>query len=103
MKIFAALLLCSSALLAQAPAPAKSPKKPAPAADPATPAAPVREAKPAKAQAKGAGLVASKDTKTFHRHDCKFAVKIKPENRVIYADKAEAEKDGAKPCKICKP
>lgn len=99
-KTLALMLLSGSLLCAQAPAPAKSPKKPAPAAEPATPS---REAKPAKAQPKGAGLVASKDSKTFHRHDCKFAVKIKPENRVVYADKAEAEKDGAKACKICKP
>jgi methylphosphotriester-DNA--protein-cysteine methyltransferase len=50
-----------------------------------------------------AGLVGNKDSKTYHQADCKTAAKMKPANRVTLASKAEAEKQGFKACKVCKP
>lgn len=54
-------------------------------------------------QEKEQGFVASKDGGKYHRSSCRMAKKIKPENKVAYASKAEAEKDGKAPCGICKP
>ena len=83
-----AFLLAGSLAFAQAPA--KDAKKPAPAAK--------AEAKPA-----AGGFVGNKDSKTLHRAGCKMAAKLKPENKVTFATKAEAEKAGFKACKVCKP
>ncbi len=92
MKLIAtALLLAGTLAFAQAP---KEPKKPAPAAK--------AEAKPAPAPTAG-GFVGNKDSKTLHKADCKLAAKMKAENKVTFATKAEAEKAGYKPCKVCKP
>jgi competence protein ComEC len=85
-------LLFAASLVAQAPAP-----KAAPAAKPA-PAAPA--AKPAPA---ATGIVANKDSKIFHKADCKGIAKMKAENKVSFASSAEATKAGYKPCKTCKP
>jgi hypothetical protein len=94
-RLMTALLLAAGVAVSAQPALAgqkaskKAPvAKPAPAAKP-TPAA--------------AGFVASKETKTYHRADCKFAAKIKDANRVTFATAAEAAKAGYKPCKVCKP
>lgn len=56
----------------------------------------------AKPAASGA-LVANKDSKTYHRADCKSAAKIKEANRASFASAAEADKAGYKACKVCKP
>lgn len=97
MKLFAAaLLLVTASALAQTPAP----KKPAPAP------APKVEAKPApKAEAKPAatGFVANKASKVYHTADCAVGAKIKAENKVTLATKADADKGGFKACKVCKP
>lgn len=99
MKSLALALLTSSLVLAQAPA--KEAKKAAPAPAKAAPAAaPKTEAKPAPAPA---GIVANKDSKTFHKADCKMAAKMKAENKTTFASKADAEKAAFKPCKVCKP
>lgn len=100
MKIAALLFLAASLAFAQTPA--KDAKKPAPV-----------KAEPAKTEAaKGAikagdptpaGLVGNKDSKTYHKADCKSAAKMKPANKVALASKAEAEKAGYKACKVCKP
>jgi len=96
MKLFAAaLLLVTASAFAQAPA-----KKPAPAP------APKVEAKPApKAEAKPAatGFVANKASKVYHKADCAVGAKIKADNKVMLATKADAEKAGYKACKVCKP
>jgi len=96
MKLFAAaLLLVTASAFAQAPA-----KKPAPAP------APKVEAKPApKAEAKPAatGFVANKASKVYHKADCAVGAKIKADNKVMLATKADAEKGGYKACKVCKP
>jgi len=93
-----AATLALGPLQAQAPAKEAKKDKKAPAAAPA----PKAEAKPAPAPAAG-GFVGNKDSKTFHKADCKTAAKMKAENRVAFASKAEAEKAGMKPCKVCKP
>ena len=89
--LFALLLAASVAAMAQAP-------KPAPA--PAKPAAPA--AAPAKA-APAAALVGNKESKTFHKADCKNAAKMKEANKTTFATAAEATKAGYKACKVCKP
>lgn len=100
-----ALLFCSALVLplqAQAPKDTKKPATPpAKAAEPAKPAA--KPAEPAKAAPAAAGLVGNKDSKTFHKADCQHAGKMKAENKVALASKAEAEKQGYKACKVCKP
>lgn len=100
MKLAALLVLATSLAFAQGPA--KDAKKPAPVkAEPA-------KAEPAKGTIKPGeptpgGFVGNKDSKTYHRADCKSAAKMKPANRVALASKAEAEKAGYKACKTCKP
>ena len=97
MKLFVTtFLLVGTMAFAQAPA---KDAKPAPAA-PATKVAPApkTEAKPAIG-----GFLGNKDSKTLHKADCKMAIKLKPENKVTFATKAEAEKAGYKACKVCKP
>ena len=100
MKLFATALLLAGTL-AFAQAPAKDAKKavPAPAKTTAAPA-PKAEAKPTPAVG---GIVANKDSKVFHKADCKMAAKMKAENKTTFATKAEAEKAGFKACKVCKP
>lgn len=90
MKPFLAAALLCLPLLAQAPAP--KPAKPAPA-----PAA-----KPAAAPA-ASGFVGNKDSKTCHKADCKTAAKMKAANKVSFASAAEAQAQGFKACKVCKP
>ncbi|MBP7618393.1 MAG: hypothetical protein KA743_07755 [Geothrix sp.] len=69
---------------------------PAPATKPAT--------KPAAPAAKPAGaILANKDSKTYHRPDCKVAAKMKAANQTSFATAAEADKAGYKACKVCKP
>jgi hypothetical protein len=74
---------------------------------PATPPAKAEPAKPEAAKAKitpsAGGFVGNKDSKVFHKADCKTAVKMKAENKTTFASKAEAEKAGFKACKVCKP
>ena len=45
----------------------------------------------------------NQETKTCHRADCRMAAKMKADKKVSFASKAEAEKQGYKPCKVCKP
>jgi len=51
----------------------------------------------------GYGYVASKNSKVFHKPECRWAKRIKPENLVGYSSKNEAIKAGKRPCKQCKP
>jgi len=95
--LLALLLAASVAAIAQDPK-----AKPAPAAKPA--AAPAAKPAPAAAPAKATGaIVANKDSKTYHRADCKSAAKIKDANKTSFASAAEADKAGYKACKVCKP
>ena len=58
---------------------------------------------PARTAATSSAIIANKDSKIFHRADCKLASKMKDSNRVSFASAAEAEKAGYKACKVCKP
>lgn len=74
-----------------------------PAAAPAPPAKAAPAAGPAKATAPAGAILANKDSKTFHKADCKTAAKIKEANKTTFASAAEATKAGYKACKVCKP
>jgi hypothetical protein len=58
---------------------------------------------PRKLPAVGYKYVASKNSKVFHRADCRWAQRIKPENLTGYNTRAEAIQAGKRPCKQCKP
>jgi hypothetical protein len=47
--------------------------------------------------------VASKSSKVFHKPDCIWARRIKPENLVYYSSRDEAINAGKRPCKQCNP
>jgi len=47
--------------------------------------------------------VASKNSKVFHKPECRWAKRIKPENLVGYNSRDKAIKAGKRPCKLCKP
>lgn len=47
--------------------------------------------------------VASSSGKKYHRQDCRYALKIKEENRIYFQSSAEAEEKGYLPCKSCNP
>lgn len=47
------------------------------------------------------GFVANKESKVFHLPTCRLVAKIKPENKVWYANRDEAQKAGYAPCKVC--
>jgi hypothetical protein len=57
-------------------------------------------AKPTVAEYK---YVASKNSKVFHRPECRFARIISPDNLVGYSNRDEAISAGKRPCKSCKP
>ncbi|MBN2455315.1 MAG: hypothetical protein JXB29_02070 [Sedimentisphaerales bacterium] len=65
---------------------------------------PKGQAKPAdRADAAKNRYVASKNSKVFHRSDCPWAKKIKPENMIGYENRRQAISAGKRPCKRCKP
>jgi hypothetical protein len=47
--------------------------------------------------------VASKNSKVFHKPDCRWAKRIKPANLVTYSTRDKAIEAGKRPCKFCKP
>lgn len=61
------------------------------------------ESKEAAAETTENIYVASKNSRVFHKADCYAAKRISPKNLVRYKSRAEAIKDGKRPCKICKP
>ncbi len=87
------LLAASVAAFAQDAKAKPTPAAPKPAAAPAAKVAP----------APVAAIVANKDSKTFHKADCKLAAKIKDSNKTTFPTAAEATKAGYKACKVCKP
>ncbi len=48
-------------------------------------------------------LVGSKSSKKYHRPDCRFAQKIKPENLISFSGVEDARREGYLPCKVCNP
>ncbi|NYT03006.1 MAG: hypothetical protein GKC10_09675 [Methanosarcinales archaeon] len=51
----------------------------------------------------GEGFVGSKTSKKYHLPTCRYAVKILPEKRLVFASREEAESRGYEPCKVCNP
>jgi sugar phosphate isomerase/epimerase len=47
--------------------------------------------------------VASENGEVFHKPECRWAKRIKPENLVVYNSRDEAINAGKRPCKSCKP
>lgn len=47
--------------------------------------------------------VGSVTSDKYHRPDCSYAKKIKPENRINFSDIWEAREAGYSPCKVCNP
>ncbi len=47
-------------------------------------------------------FVASKKSKKYHKADCRFAKRIKPDNKICFESKAEAEKKGYVPAHCLK-
>ncbi len=47
--------------------------------------------------------VASKNSKVFHKAECEWAKKVKPENLTGHSSRDEAVRAGKRPCKLCKP
>ena len=47
------------------------------------------------------GFVGNKEAKVFHLPTCRLVAKIRPENKVLYANREDARKAGLSPCKIC--
>ncbi len=42
-------------------------------------------------------------SKKYHRLDCRYALKIKPENCIYFQSNEDAEGQGYLPCKVCNP
>lgn len=51
----------------------------------------------------GGQFVGSKSSKKYHLPGCRFAQKIKPENKITFLSAEEAESQGYLPCKSCHP
>lgn len=103
MRVLLTLCLAALPVLAQAPAKDKA-KAPAAKEAKAPAAKETKAATPAPAPApKATAFVGHKESKTFHKAECRMAAKIKDANKVTFAAKAEADKAGFKACKVCKP
>ena len=50
-----------------------------------------------------ATLVGSSTSKKYHRSDCRYVAKIKPENRINFTSPEDAKRQGYLPCKSCNP
>lgn len=61
------------------------------------------EASSSSSQEDGGKLVGSITSKKYHRPDCRYALKIKPDNRIYFQSQEDAEKQGYLPCKVCSP
>jgi hypothetical protein len=55
------------------------------------------------AESSSAQLVGSTSSNKYHRPDCRYAAKIKPENRIYFRSAEEAERKGYEACKSCSP
>ena len=50
-----------------------------------------------------AAFMGSITSKKYHRLDCRYALKIKPENRIYFQSVEDAKGQGYLPCKSCSP
>jgi hypothetical protein len=48
-------------------------------------------------------FVGSVNSDVYHYPSCTYASRIKPENRIWFADVADALNHGYRPCKVCNP
>jgi len=48
-------------------------------------------------------FVGSSTSKKYHRLDCRYAAKIKPENKIYFSGEEDARTQGYLPCKTCNP
>ncbi len=48
-------------------------------------------------------LVGCSTSKKYHRLDCRYVAKIKPENRINFVSPEDAKRQGYLPCKSCNP
>ena len=55
-----------------------------------------------KEESKG-NFVGSSTSKKYHLPDCRYALKIKQENKVYFQSAEEAKSQGYLPCKSCHP
>jgi methylphosphotriester-DNA--protein-cysteine methyltransferase len=68
------------------------------------PLAGCNEKEPAQAQNAQAELfVGSANSDKYHLPECKHAKNISSHNRVVFKNTEEAENNGYKACKVCKP
>jgi hypothetical protein len=51
----------------------------------------------------GEKFVGSSSSKKYHTLDCRYAQKIKPENRIYFSSEEDARSQGYLPCKVCIP
>ncbi len=47
------------------------------------------------------GFVGNKESKVFHLPACRLVAKIKPGNKVLFANREDARKAEFTPCKVC--
>lgn len=66
-------------------------------------ASPSLDASASRSADKEARLVGSSTSKKYHRPDCRYALKIKPENKITFASIEDAQRQGYLPCKTCSP
>ncbi|OHB75681.1 MAG: hypothetical protein A2Z34_10030 [Planctomycetes bacterium RBG_16_59_8] len=50
-----------------------------------------------------ARFIGNKESKKFHKPDCKHAAGISPRNRIPFDDRDAAKDQRYRPCEICKP
>ena len=87
-----------------APAPATLPSgAPPPKAGNTAPRPTVGAAPLAAAPLAAGAYFGSKERRTLHRAGCRSGDRIRPENRVVFANPAVATQAGYTPCKICRP
>jgi methylphosphotriester-DNA--protein-cysteine methyltransferase len=48
-------------------------------------------------------FVGSVNSDVYHYPSCTYAQRIKPENKIWFADAADAQSHGYRPCKVCHP
>jgi len=48
-------------------------------------------------------VVASKESNVYHKPSCRYAEKIKSENKIWFDSPAEARAAGYRPCEVCNP
>ncbi|RKO65726.1 MBL fold metallo-hydrolase [Desulfofundulus salinus] len=58
---------------------------------------------PVTPKANGSRYIGNKNSKKFHRPDCRWAAEIAPHNRVEFKSREEAVAAGYVPCKVCRP